>query len=252
MTSNSFIWAKPYDASKPEPEMFGTRYEREEIAHFAGLDLGQAQHYSALAILRRVRSLVKYDAHPWEEARQTIFQVGFCERWQLGTSYTKIVNDVAEVLRHPRWEGNIRLALDLGSVGRAVADIFKTYGVPFMGITSTAGNNATVEKNEASVPRNTLISLLQSKLDQKLLSFHADLPMADTLKAELESIQTKFTDSGRPSTQPAFAPVHNRGVRKKGHRTRFRRGPYLRASGLGAGSARRSPTSTTFLRWLCS
>jgi hypothetical protein len=196
VTSNSFVWAKPYDASKPKPA-FDVRRDREEVAHFAGLDLGQSNHYSALAVLRRVRTLVKYDVGPWEEAIPTIYQVGFCERWPLGTSYTKVATDVSEVLKHPRWEGNINLALDLGSVGRAVADILKTYGVPYMGITSTSGNGTNVEQNEARVPRNTLVSLLQSKLDQRLLFFHADLPMADTLRAELESIQTKFSDSGR-------------------------------------------------------
>src|SRR5688500_8230145 len=76
------------------------------VEYIAGLDLGQAQDYTAFAVLERTQV---------GEAPAR-YQVRHLERWPLRTPYTQIAADVAERMQRPPL-GQARLALDLTGVG---------------------------------------------------------------------------------------------------------------------------------------
>ena len=114
-----------------------------EHRYFMGLDLGQSNDNSAVAVTRRERRLHTRDdgsrnSH-WEETKPEIFQVGYLERIPLQTTYPSIVNYVARLLQRPIWAGNIELVIDQTGVGRPVCDLFASAGIPFIAVTITGG-----------------------------------------------------------------------------------------------------------------
>ena len=77
-----------------------------------GLDLGKSQDYSALCIVERT-------APPEGEAT---YSVRHLHRWPLGTSYTKVAEDVAEYAYRPGL-CYPRIAADATGVGQAVMEM---------------------------------------------------------------------------------------------------------------------------------
>jgi hypothetical protein len=122
---------EPTLQSSTEPR-FDTKREAVEEKYYAGLDLEQTSDPSALAVLRRVRHLVKYDDARWKDATPPIYQLGYLKRYPLHTPYPGIVHHVTQLLERPIWAGNIALALDQTGCGRPVADIFRSAGISFV------------------------------------------------------------------------------------------------------------------------
>jgi hypothetical protein len=86
--------------------------------YFVGLDLGQAQDYSALAVLERPEVSARTPRH----LRRPAHALRHLQRWPLGTSYPSIVQDVHNLLRRPVLYRCI-LIVDQTGVGRAVVDM---------------------------------------------------------------------------------------------------------------------------------
>lgn len=64
-----------------------------------GLDLGQSRDYSALVATERVHRFA--DPNGSSDRVEDVFMVGHTQRWRLGTPYTAMIEDVAELLRRP-------------------------------------------------------------------------------------------------------------------------------------------------------
>src|SRR6516165_8274098 len=93
--------------------------------YFIGLDLGQAQDYSALTVIERVE---RYPAgvvpDPETTPRIAHYAVRHLKRWPLGTSYPEIVRDVVALCERPPLPGSL-LAVDATGVGRAVVNLLR-------------------------------------------------------------------------------------------------------------------------------
>jgi hypothetical protein len=68
-----------------------------ELKYFAGLDVGQAHQFTALAILERSQATT--DDVPDRESRS--YAVRHLKRWPLGTSYTAIRDRLAALFAKP-------------------------------------------------------------------------------------------------------------------------------------------------------
>lgn len=156
----------------------------------AGLDLGQAADFTALAVL---------DAEPGphparEDARAWRFEVRHLQRWQLGTSYQTIVDDCA-------WLSAGRLhgapwIVDATGVGTAVVDMLKGCGLKgqLVPVTITSGRHPTPdEKGGWNVPKKDLVAMMQAALQTGRLKIAAALPEAETLRKELAAFRVKIT-----------------------------------------------------------
>jgi hypothetical protein len=73
---------------------------------YVGLDLGQRQDFSALAVVEREEQ--KFD---WMPAPREL-SVRHLERMELGTPYPRVVERVCEVMRHPKVAHQSRLVVD--------------------------------------------------------------------------------------------------------------------------------------------
>ena len=171
-----------------------------EHRYFLGLDLGQSNDSTAIAVARRVRFLHTKEAGSrdphWTEEKPSVFQVGYLERVPLGMTYPAIVNHVARLLQRAVWVGNIDLVIDQTGVGRPVCDLFASAGIPFIAVTITGGESESRDGRNYRVPKGLLVSGVQALLHEGHLHIQKDLPESATLVRELQDFRVNFTAAG--------------------------------------------------------
>src|SRR5262245_7630076 len=125
--------------------------------HLFGLDLGQAQDYTALAVAEQT-------VRPGEPRSILAYAFRHLQRWPLATSYPQIVADVAGMLaKVPGAE----LVVDATGCGRPVLDMFRYAGLPapMTPITITGGSEvAPADHGGWRVPKRDLVSAVQATL----------------------------------------------------------------------------------------
>ena len=149
-----------------------------------GLDLGQAQDYTALAVAHQT-------LRPGEPRPLLVYAFRHLQRWPLGTSYPQIVADVkAKLAKVPGAE----LVVDATGCGRAVLDMFR-YGdlrASVVPVTITGGSEVTrADHGGYHVPKRDLVSAVQATLQTKRLKIAAALPETITLTRELQAFRVK-------------------------------------------------------------
>jgi hypothetical protein len=157
--------------------------------YILGLDLGQAQDFSALAIVEKTWHQPAPAGRPEGQ-----YAVRHLQRWPLGTSYPQIVADVAALAGRPPLDRPL-LALDRTGVGAAVADLFRAARLParLRPILITAGSSVVeAEDGCAHVPKKELVSTLQVVLQTRRLRI-APLPERELLLQEFQNFRVKIT-----------------------------------------------------------
>jgi len=118
------------------------------------------------------------------------------KRYELGTRYPAIVEDVRSLLSGAAFRHRIErtaLIIDRTGVGRAVMDIFHTAEVYPIGITIHGGERVIMENSmHYRVPKRDLVAAAIKYLQNGFLKIAATLPHADTLKRELQNFRLKI------------------------------------------------------------
>src|SRR6266849_662721 len=91
-----------------------------DFDYITGLDLGQAQDFTALAVLKR--KILLDPVNPVQEISD--YAVGHLERFPLGTSYTAICSRLEQLFARQPLTDSV-LAVDQTGVGRPVIDMLK-------------------------------------------------------------------------------------------------------------------------------
>ena len=150
---------------------------------YMGLDLGQANDPSALAILKRIPRV----------EQKPLYHLGHVERYPLGTEYPKIVSHVGAALRSDLLADNCQFLADATGVGRPVVDMFRAARLPVTAITITGGDVwSRDDKGGFRVPKKELASVLQVVLQSGRLLFAEELPLLSVLKHELLNFKVKI------------------------------------------------------------
>lgn len=200
---------------------------------FAGLDLGQLQDYTALAVIRRVErrgapqkpeadgrpEAQVYSSHGRSEARKMglrpvpsgtdrprhyVYQVAHLERFDLGTPYPAIRKRVRALWKKMSTRGASRtLVLDETGVGVSVADEFQWSGIEPVRIWIHGGEKVTREGRRYRVPKRELAGALQMGLSKGRLQVQAELPHAETLRREMQSFKAKINPATGHETYAA-------------------------------------------------
>ncbi|HEU0177350.1 MAG TPA: hypothetical protein VFV58_24055 [Blastocatellia bacterium] len=160
-----------------------------------GLDLGQAQDYTALCVL---------EARGEGDAAE--YQCRALKRWELMTSYPTIVSDLALMLRRAPFSANHpHLGVDTTGVGRAVWDMLRQANLTanLRSITIHAGVEVTRAGAGFGVPKRDLVSAVQVVLQTRRLKFVPSLPEAETIKQELANFRIKLSASGHDTYNAA-------------------------------------------------
>jgi len=174
---------------------------------FLGLDLGQAQDYTALAILER-EPMLDDAGHPCRDGRgheiagYTVVHLG---RYPLHSPYPALVAGVKELAARPAVQarGRPKLAIDATGVGRAVVDQFLGAGIAaeLVPITITSGAGVTRDNwNKTAVTcyrvaKLDLVAAVRVGLDSGRLKIVPSLALAATLTKELRDYQVKVTQA---------------------------------------------------------
>ena len=166
------------------------------VRYFVGLDLGQAQDFTALAVLRRVCLSGKERAAD----RQPPYSVPHLHRFPLGTPYPSIVASVVDLLKTSQLKGSM-LVVDQTGVGRPVVDMLTDslkgrVTCRFCPITITGGHEVTLsESGQFRVPKKELVAGVQVLLQTRRVRIAEALPEAATLVRELERFRVKITEA---------------------------------------------------------
>jgi hypothetical protein len=165
--------------------------------YFVGLDLGQLQDYTAVAVIRRDRILAA-DGEPVRSATKYepyTFTCGYLERHPLGTSYPAIVKAVKALLERPGMGPDPTLVVDATGVGTAVVDMLEDARLPgsMEAISITSGRAVTRVPGGWNVAKVELIGSAQASLSQGRLKVARGLAHAETLKKELADYRVKVT-----------------------------------------------------------
>jgi hypothetical protein len=153
----------------------------------AGLDLGKLRDFTAFAPCRR---------DPGEDG--AVYTVLSLKRFELGTTYPKMVEKVTEWMTAPALR-SARLVIDQTGVGVAVVDMFRADAnlagrvVPVL---ITGGASTGWRQGAFHVSKVQLVSALQSVVSGRRLRIEKDMLLARELMQELKKFSEKITKAG--------------------------------------------------------
>lgn len=165
------------------------------MSYVLGLDVGQAQDFTALSVLEReARPSGRKDAElgeDWEDH----YTVVHLERPPLKTAYPDIVRSTAKTMAHPKLaEAGRELVVDATGVGRPVVDMLREAGLEPRPVTITAGQQQTTTADGFfHVPKRILVSSLAIVLQTGRLHVVRKLGLAETLTREMLQFKVKIT-----------------------------------------------------------
>jgi len=148
---------------------------------YIGLDLGQAQDYTAIAVVEKK-----------ELPKPAEYHVRHLERPKLGTPYPAIVDRVKQLMASSSLQNKTALVVDATGVGAPVVDMFRKAGLRPVAITITGGNSVGSGDGGYHVPKRDLVTTLQVLFQTGRLKVAAGLPEARTLVEELLNFKVKI------------------------------------------------------------
>ena len=164
---------------------------------FAGLDLGQSQDFTALAIAERITShYTQKELYYFGVAQPPLpqYYIRYLERLKLGTPYPEQVRHVKALIERDPLKDKVKLALDFTGVGRPVCDMFREAQMPcfLIPVLIHGGNKVTNEGLQYNVPKRDLVSVTQVLLQSNRLQIAEALPEAATLVKEMLNFKVKI------------------------------------------------------------
>jgi hypothetical protein len=168
--------------------------------YIIGVDLGQAQDFTALCVLEQEQRDTGERVPDWPAmiiggvpaaSRETLpvyenlYAVRHLERLPIGTPYPEQVAKVKDLVGHLQPQARVSLVVDQTGVGRPVLDMLKRAKLSPYAVTITGGDSVTHEGREYRVPKRDLMSTVQVLLQSKRLTIASSLKEAQTLISEL-------------------------------------------------------------------
>lgn len=170
------------------------------MSFYVGLDLGQAQDYTALVVVEK-------QVTEQSTGQDTRLDVRHIERAPLGTPYPDVASRVKEIMGDSRLRTRYqdteamrmrhtepRLVVDATGVGRAVVDILRKEGLTFTPVVITGGDTVGRADGTYRVPKRDLVAAVQAGLQTGALKIASELELAETLKSELLNFRIKVNE----------------------------------------------------------
>ena len=154
-----------------------------------GLDLGQAQDHTALAL---VEWTVRDDG-------LHVYHLRHLERVPLGTGYPAIAKHAAKLMNTDELKDTCQLVADATGVGRPVVDLLKLENLRPHAVVVHGGASATTDQDGYSrIPKRLLVNTAQVLLQDRRLRFPSPkvVPQVKVLEEELLKFEVKISESG--------------------------------------------------------
>ena len=185
------------------------------MANFSiGLDLGQSRDSSAAVLVERVLVIEPFDETTfdqkhsaggyWIDERYVVdtWHVRHIRKWPLGTDYTAVVDDVADMFGDPDINHQAKLVMDYGGVGRGVYDMFvEAYRAGRLGdrwpdrVTLTGGFATSASTGTAS-HKGDVVSKLLAASQRGRVTIPPELDHAEALQNEIRAFTLKQSKTG--------------------------------------------------------
>jgi len=178
---------------------FGIQDVSESSRFYVGLDLGQMQDHSALAVVERDEIFVgEMDHATYERPRVRRFRVRYLERLALGTYHPTVVERVRQVVRQRPLMSRCTLVMDATGVGAPVLDLMRVAGLGcgIVPVNLTGGERESQSGGIWDVPKQALISGLLLMLEKKELALSMRVAAALVLDKELAGMEARVSRSG--------------------------------------------------------
>ncbi len=165
---------------------------------FVGVDLGQAQDPTAVAVLECAEVLGAWDAVMYAHRKHVEFRLRHLERLPLGTPYPTVAERVVKITRSAAMAGRCTLVVDATGVGRPVVDLLKRErpGCLLMPVNITGGASETRNGAYYGVPKRDLVTGMQVLLQSGGLQIASGIPHGAALVAEMADMRAKVTAAG--------------------------------------------------------
>jgi len=167
---------------------------------YLGIDFGQIQDYTALAILEKSAVLTGPVNHgDYGRACEERFAVRHLERLPLGTPYTQVVARIGQIVRSLPAEPNVWLVADATGVGSPLVEMVRKLelGKRLFPVKVTSGDAEPHSDGRFHyVPRSYLINRLILQFETPLFKVASELPLAGVLLQELAGLRVKVSQSG--------------------------------------------------------
>jgi len=172
---------------------------------FVGLDLGQQNDPTAIAVLERTAVRTGFDHVNWVPVEQDVYRLRHLERVPLKTTYAAIVQHVRDLMQPlaPR----VTLVVDATGLGGPIVEMLKAARLPgpLVPVTITSGER----ENGTNVPKKNLISNLQIMFELGELKIAANLEETQRFVQELTTMQVKITPAARETFGPSKSTAHD-------------------------------------------
>ena len=155
---------------------------------YAGLSIGQAHQFTAVAVLEKT-----YVPDPRDERFDlSQYDLRHLERFPPGTPYGAAFERLAKMFESL---AGCQLAVDQTGVGTPVMDLLRETGIDaeVEPILITAGHRAEHDFGAWMVPKKELVGIMQVLLQGRRLRVALALPEAQTLTRELATFRAKVT-----------------------------------------------------------
>jgi hypothetical protein len=163
------------------------------IDYFTGLDLGQTQDYTAIAVVERIELEGDWDGAMWAKRKKAELRLRHLERVPLGTPYPDVVSRAARVVDTLRAGGTSYLIPDATGVGRPVVNMLQAAGLGnrMWPVSITGGPLERLEKGIYLTPKRDLIVGLQILLQEEKLVLASGMEFEEALLREMQTMQVR-------------------------------------------------------------
>lgn len=189
----------------PNFEMADRSSFTSHVDFVVGVDLGQANDFTALTVIDRIIDVIDDVEKP---AR---YEIRHLQRLKLGTSYPDCVSIVGRLLTSlPARINPPTLIVDATGVGRPVVDLMRKAGLRPVAVSITGGANENSAGNfNYAIPKRNLISALQIVFQSRRLKVARSLAEGPTLVNELMNFKVKISLAGHDSYEAWRESIHD-------------------------------------------
>jgi hypothetical protein len=150
------------------------------VKYYVGLDLGQANDFTAASILEKVVAADTVDYH-----------LRRLERIR-GEVYPSIVSKIVTLMRSPALQRSAVLVIDGTGVGAPIVDSFRLAGLNPVNIFIHGGEKVTHEGQNYRVPKRDLVAVVKLLLQNNRLRASNNLKLGSLLQEELLNFTYKL------------------------------------------------------------
>lgn len=163
------------------------------VRYWVGADLGQANDYSAVCV-------VKDQALPVSNGNEIIIgprerTVVYADKFK-GVSYVDVVDHLIKLRNAPPFGGKSELVIDGTSIGRVVSDMLWDQGVDHNAVQMTGGQEWRRSGRYVNASKTLMIENLAVLFASGDLKFAHDLLLRKEIEEDLASFTTQTTAAG--------------------------------------------------------